>query len=256
MCHKQDGGEDENGQHQIGHRLSHHHHQRSHGRNEQHLHRAFLLLTDNGDRGHHSTDEHEQHAHDGGHEIVGRAHLGIVEQLGVDDGGRTVDQHLLGIVGPLLGHIGVGPINHQLQTLVSGCKDDGKVCPLATYQLFGLLRRSHRGSDSEIFGGGQTLHCLLCLRTHLRGDHHRAHIPDVRGDGEAEQQHQHHRHAEENEHRTSVAQDVTRFLENKREELLHLFFLFSGSGVRCFGISKYRYSEIPLFHDWSNLPIG
>ena len=77
--HEEDCGQNQEGEYQVGNDFCDDDQQRTCGRYEQHLHRASLFFPDNGDGGHHGTDQHEQHPHDGRHEVIGGFHLRIVK---------------------------------------------------------------------------------------------------------------------------------------------------------------------------------
>ena len=133
---------------------------------------------------------------------------------------------LLCVIGPLLRHIWVGAIDNELDARMLACKilseHNSHICLLFSDELLGFLWCWNGGCDGEVFRGCQLVDCRLCLMIHVRGHHHRAHIPNIGRDGKAEEQHQHDRHAEEDEHRTLVAQDVTCFLDNETDKLPHI----------------------------------
>ena len=70
---------------------------------------------------------------------------------------------MLGIVGPLLSHIGVATINHDLHTPIL-CKHQGHICLLTADELFSLPWGVHRLRDDKIFRLCQSFYGLLCAR--------------------------------------------------------------------------------------------
>ena len=101
------------------------------------------------------------------------------------------------------------------------CKHQSHICLLTADKPLSFLWGIHSLRDDKVFRLCQSFYGLLCTWRHLGGNHHRAHILHVGGDGKTEEQHHHHRHTEEYQHRTLVAQNVLGFLYYKCYKLFH-----------------------------------
>ena len=116
-------------------------------------------------------------------------------------------------------HIGIAAIDDELRTtLLAGKilgKDYGEVGFLTTNHPFRIFWRGDGFDNRKVFRSRQSLYSCPSQMVHLRGHHHRTHIPHVVGDSKAEEQHHHDGHAEEYQHRTLVAQDVFGFLDDE-----------------------------------------
>ena len=88
-----------------------------------------------------------------------------------------------------------------------------------------------KAMSGEILRLGESFYGLLCCMVTVGNNHNGTHILHIRPDGEAEEQHQHQRHTEENQHRTFVAQDVTGFLDDEREEQFHIILSINSCGL-------------------------
>ena len=212
------------------------------GRDEQYLHRAHLLLADDGDGRHHGTNQHQDEPHDAGHEVVYTLHLRIVEQLhfglqqrDVHSGrqqfaGRSGDD-ARGIAGLHGGRVGVGSVGHQLHGGVAriepvrkaGTEHHSHIHLRAAEGLIHLLRCMETGRKREVLRSVQPLDDAARQYVVRRVEYGHAHVLHLGGDGKAEQDNLHHRHHEQDEHRPAVAEDVAEFLTGKYEELFHFY---------------------------------
>src|SRR3712207_7172349 len=80
MGHQQDNEEYQYREQHVGYGLGNNDQQRPYGGDQEHFHRAFLLLLHNTYGGHHGAYQQQEHAHNAGNEVVTAFHLGVIKQ--------------------------------------------------------------------------------------------------------------------------------------------------------------------------------